>query len=58
MSGHLPNLDLIVFTDDELLSLQGLLLPKRMAHHDSPAEAKLRAAVERAKTRRGRRTLD
>lgn len=58
MSGHLPNLDLIAFTDDELLSLQRLLLPKRMAHHDKPAEVKLRAGVERAKTRRGQRTLD
>ena len=46
------------FTADEIMSLRRQLLPNRMAHHDTPGEARLRQHVNNIKKRRGERTMD
>ena len=48
----------IYFTDTEIAELQRLLLPGRLAHHDTPAEAKIRAESARLAKRSKARLLD
>ena len=48
----------IYFTDTEVAELRRLLLPGRMAHHDTSAEAKIRAEAKRLAKRSKRRLLD
>ena len=49
---------LYAFNADEIMDLRKLLLPNRMAHHDTPGERRLRQHVNAIKERRGERTMD
>lgn len=46
------------FKAGEIMDLRKLLLPNRMAHHDTPGERRLRQHVNAIKERRGERTMD
>lgn len=43
------------FKAGEIMDLRKMLLPNRMAHHDTPGERRLRQHVNAIKARRGQR---
>lgn len=46
------------FSADEIMELRRLLLPNRMAHHDTPAETRLRNHVNSIKEANGKKVMD
>jgi hypothetical protein len=49
---------LYAFSADEIMELRRLLLPNRMAHHDTPAEARLRRHVNTIQKAQGKKVMD
>lgn len=49
---------LYVFSADEIMELRRMLLPNRMAHHDTPGEARLRQHAKNIQARRGKKVMD